>query len=88
MFKKIKNFFTILDISQYPNKIDYYDIKLYLEDGTVFFEEEYVNIVHWDNNIYIVYDKDNNFKMRFHKGDNMLLVLKNKIIKERQDEKR
>jgi len=81
MIKKIKNFFTIPDISQYPKEINFYDITLYLEDGTIFLEEEYVDIVHWDDNIYIVYDKDNNFKMRFHKGDNMLLVMNKKITK-------
>ena len=87
MIKMIKEFFALPDTSEDTKEINFYDLKLYFEDGSIFLEEKNVRVVHWDRNIYIVYDKDNNFKIRFHKGNNMLLVMSNKTVKVLLDEK-
>ena len=81
MLKMIKEFFLVKKSVSIDQKKNYYDLKLYLEDGTLFLKEDFVNVVHWDNTIYILYDKDGKYKMKIDKGNNTLLVLDNKIRK-------
>ena len=83
MMKMIKDFLKIKikEIEDKKQKRSYYDLKLYLDNGTLFMEEKKVCVVHWDKNIYILYDEENNHIKRFHKGNNMLLILENKILK-------
>jgi len=51
------------------------NIRLYTQDGTLLESMDGVYMVHWDINIYIIYEKEGEeFIKRVDKGDNMLLV--------------
>lgn len=53
-----------------------YSFKLLSGEGRTMLEKENVYVSHWDKGIYDIYDeKDGEILMRFHKGDNMLLIV-------------
>lgn len=56
------------------------NIKLYTESGDLIESFEGVHMVHWDTNIYLLYDEEGgNLIQRIDKGENMLLTATNVV---------